>query len=49
MVQLVRLVAWVAGEVDPETAEGIVIHCEEDADVFNVSQMVAHTILQAHR
>lgn len=26
-----------------------VIHCEEDADVFNVSQMVAQTILQAHR
>ena len=26
-----------------------VIHTEEDADVFNVSQMVARTILQAHR
>lgn len=26
-----------------------VIHQEEDADVFNVSQMVAKTILQAHR
>ncbi len=26
-----------------------VIHNEEDADVFNVSQMVAKTILQAHR
>ena len=26
-----------------------VIHTDEDADVFNVSQMVARTILQAHR